>query len=49
MSDMGIKDLINRLNLFGADECEYKFDAEKDGQKYQFKIIVKKVLEDEDE
>lgn len=47
--DITISGLIEKMNIFGADEYEYKFDAEKDGQKYQFSIKVERVEEVEDE
>lgn len=47
--EMGINELIEKMNIFGADEYEYKFDVEKDGQTYQFSIKVKKVEEGDDE
>lgn len=44
-----VEDMINGLHKFNAGQVIYKFDIEKEGEKFTFEIALKRKGEGEDE
>jgi hypothetical protein len=44
-----IEDMVQSLHKFNADQVTYRFDIEKEGERFTFEISLKRKEEDFDE